>query len=137
MAFKRFDSRIAKKPRFPKVIELQPLEGFVRPCTAGEVEAKLMKFPAELLNELRAVVILSGTKKQLRSGSQSNFFGHYWNCFIFLHAYPSARNTDLEWLRRFYINDVLVHEIAHHIDMHNTTQKDRERFAEHFVRRNS
>src|SRR6266446_5581665 len=40
--FKRFDGRIAKRPTFPKIIELSPLEGFIRPCMAKDVEAQLM-----------------------------------------------------------------------------------------------
>lgn len=39
--FRRFDDKIAKKPEFPKIIELEPLDGFIRPCSAQEVEAQL------------------------------------------------------------------------------------------------
>jgi hypothetical protein len=134
--FKRFDGRLAKNPKFPKVIELEPLEGFVRPCFAGQVEVKLSTCPVEHLNKLRAVFILSGTKKQLRSwNSSSAFYGHYWRSCVFLHAYPCALNPDLDWLRRFYISDVLMHEIGHHLDFWNTTLKDRERFANRFARK--
>src|SRR6187399_1557697 len=65
--FKRFDGRIAKKPAFPKVIELPILLGFIRPCAARRVEARLRSVPSESLVGLRAVFILSGTKKQLKS----------------------------------------------------------------------
>jgi len=133
--FKRFNGKIAKNPKFPKVIEFGALEGFVRPCTARQVEVKLRSCPPELLKGLRAVFILSGTKKQLKSWSRSNcVYGHYWNCCVFLHAYPSSFNVDLDGLNRFYINDTLMHEVAHHLDLQNTTKKDRERFAERFVR---
>src|SRR5712691_9280548 len=91
--FKRFDGKIAKNPKFPKDIELEPFEGFLRPCTSRPVEVKLGSCPAEFLVELRAVFILSGTKKQLRNRSRSAaFFGQYWRCCVFLHAYPSALN---------------------------------------------
>src|ERR1700740_2767633 len=65
--FKRFDDKIAKYPKFPKIIELQPLDGFIRPCTAQDVEAQLTNCPASFLDGLRAVFILSGTRKQLKS----------------------------------------------------------------------
>src|ERR1700761_3977415 len=65
--YKRFDGKIAKRPSFPKVIELPLLEGFMRPCRAKEVEARLSNCPPEFLKEMRAVFILSGTAKQLKS----------------------------------------------------------------------
>jgi hypothetical protein len=132
--FKRFDDRIAKNPKFPKIIELEPLDGFIRPCTAQEVEAQLMSCPANFLEELRAVFILSGTRKQLKSYSRSTaFYGHYWRCCIFLHASP-YRRVNLDWLRRFYVRNVLMHELGHHVDVTNTTTRERERFAEHFAK---
>ena len=134
--FKHFDSRIAKRPTFPKIVELEPIDGFIRPCSAREVEAQLMNCPEHFLKGLRAVFILSGTVKQLKGCTRSAvFYGHYWNSCVFLHAYPFGR-ADLVWLRRFYLRDVLMHEIGHHFDLRNITAKDRERFAERFARAN-
>jgi hypothetical protein len=133
--FKRFDNRIAKRPAFPKVIELQPLEGFIRPCRAKEVEAQLSNFPADFLKGLRAVFILSGTSKQLKSWKNGNsYLGHYFKRCVFLHAFPFGR-ADLDWLRQFYLRNVLTHEIGHHVDDCNETSKDRERFADWFERK--
>ncbi len=130
---KRFDRRIAKKPTFPKIIELEPLEGFIRPCSAKGVELQLSSCSPEFLKGLRAVFILSGTRKQLKSYNCSNaFYGHYWRSCVFLHAYPFGR-ADLNWLNRFYLRDVLMHEIGHHLDVLNTSTKDREQFAERFA----
>src|SRR2546423_6703885 len=82
--FKRFDGRIAKRPAFPKIIELDPLEGFIRPCTAKEVEVQLTSCPPHFLKGLRAVFILPGTTKQLRSWKSSTaFYGHYWKSCVF------------------------------------------------------
>jgi hypothetical protein len=133
--FKRFDGRIAKRPAFPKIIQLEPLKGFIKPCTAKEVEAQLTSCSPDFLKGLRAVFILSGTVKQLKSWRGAPwFYGHYWNSCVFLHAYPFGR-ADLNWLRRFYLRDVLMHEIGHHLDLHNVTRKDRERFAEEFAQK--
>lgn len=133
--FKRFDGRIAKRPAFPKIIELSPHEGFIRPCTASGVEAQLLNISPDFLKELRAVFILSGTAKQLKGWRRSNAFcGHYWRSCVFLHAYPFGR-ADLTWLQRFYLRDVLMHEIGHHLDSRNITHEDRERFAEQFAER--
>ena len=133
--FKRFDGKIAKRPAFPKIIEFEPLEGFMRPCTAREVESQLMRCPSEFLKGLRAVFILPGTQKQLkRWGRDGTFYGHYWRSCVFLHPCPQGR-ADLDWLRRFYLRDVLMHELGHHLDLQNTTRKDRERFAEEFAQK--
>jgi hypothetical protein len=131
--FKRFDGKIAKRPAFPKIIEFPALEGFIRPCSAGEVEAQLTNCSPEFLKGLRAIFILSGTQKQLKSwGSATTFYGHYWNRCVFLHACPFGR-AELTSLRRFYLRNVLMHEIGHHLDTQNLTRKDRERFAEQFA----
>jgi len=131
--FKRFDGKIAKRPAFPKIIELKTLDGFIRPCSAREVEGQLMSCPGEFLKGLRAVFILSGTAKQLKSwGKATSYCGHYWRDCVFLHAYPFGR-SDLNWLRRFYLRDVLMHEIGHHVDSHNVTREARERFADQFA----
>jgi len=132
--FKRVDRRIANRPAFPKIIELPPLTGFVKPCSASEVESQLLNCPSELLKGLRAIFILSGTVKQLKSwGCTATFCGHYWNRCVFLHAYPFGR-AELVSLRRFYLRNVLMHEIGHHLDTWNLAPKDRERFAEQFAR---
>src|SRR5581483_646569 len=70
--FKRFDRKIAKRPAFPKIIELSPFQGFIRPCTARGVESQLMNCSPDFLVGLRAVFILSGTAKQLKSWRSSN-----------------------------------------------------------------
>lgn len=133
--FKRFDGRIAKWPAFPKIIELRPLPDFIRPCSAKDVEAQLLSSPAEFLRDLRAVFILSGTIKQLKSwGKAKTFCGHYWNRCVFLHAYPYCRVGNLDKLRRFYLRNVLIHEIGHHVDTWNVNPEDKERFAEQFAR---
>ena len=132
--FKRFDGKIAKRPAFPKIIELECLEGFVRPCTARDVEAQLMSCSPDFLKGLRAVFILPGTKQQLKSWRRSMAFcGHYWRSCVFLHAYPFGW-ADLVWLRRFYLRNVLMHEVGHHVDSRNITTRDREQFAERFAK---
>ena len=131
--FKRFDGRIAKHPSFPKIIEFQPLDGFSRPCHAADVEAQLRTCPDQFLEDLRAVFILPGTRKQLRSYySLMAYYGHYWRRCIFLHPYPFGR-MNLDRLHRFYLRNVLMHELGHHVDVVNTTRKHRERFAIQFA----
>jgi hypothetical protein len=133
--FKRFDGKIARRPAFPKIIELPTMAGFIPPCSAGEVKAQLASCPVEFVKGLRAIFILSGTTKQLKSwGRATTFYGHYWSSCVFLHAYPFGR-SELISLRRFYLRDVLMHEIGHHLDTRNQTRKDKERFADQFAAR--
>ena len=132
---KRFNGRIAKNPSFPKIIDFEPLEGFIRPCTAAQVETQLRHCPPNFIEGLRAVFILAGTRKQLESCQHgARYYGHYWRRCIFLHAQPFGQ-ADLIWLRRFYVRDVLMHEIGHHLDLVNTDAKKRELFAEQFAAR--
>lgn len=134
--YKRFDGKIAKRPAFPKIIELKTLEGFIRPCSAREVEGQLLSCPSEFLKDLRAVFILSGTTRQLKSwGKATTYYGHYWRDCVFLHAYPFGL-ARLEPLRRFYVRNVLMHEIGHHVDTYNETREKRERFADEFAKKN-
>lgn len=135
--FKKFDGRIAKRPDFPKIIALPTMEGFLRSCSTDQVESKLRQIRPEFIEGLRAVFILGGTQKQLKSwGSGVTTYGHYWRSCIFLHAYPSdGRRFNPTQLRVYFIRNVLVHEIGHHVDQrHDTTRKERERFAEAFAK---
>jgi hypothetical protein len=132
---KRFDGRIAKHPVFPKIIELPVIQGFTRPCTEGQVEAQLQSCRPEFVKDLRAVFILSGTVRQLKSWhGDKPFVGHYWRRCIFLHAYPFGL-AKLDWLEDFYVRDVLMHELGHHVDQWNETYELRERFADDFARK--
>ena len=91
----------------------------------------------EFIEGLRAVFILGGTRKQMISWNSSvTTYGHYWNFCIFLHAFPQkAPRGELARLRAFFLHDVLVHEIGHHVDQRRySTTKEREQFAEQFVR---
>jgi len=120
-AYKRFDDRIATRPKFTKVIELEPAAGFLCPCTAKQVEARLRSCP-----------------KQFKSSNSAlGFWGHYWQACVFLHAVLASENSDPNRRAAFYLNDVLMHEIGHHVDRRaNTTTKERKRFADWFAREN-
>jgi len=81
-------------------------------------------------------VHLAGTQKQLKSWNSSvTTYGHYWRSCVFLHAYPSGQDGfNLTSLREFFIRDVLVHEIGHHVDQRRySTTKERESFADAFA----
>lgn len=44
------------------------------------------------------------------------------------------RYFSLSALKTFYLNDVLVHELGHHVDRHSQNDRDAEKYAEWFAR---
>jgi len=139
-AYKRFDQRLPEYPDFPRVVVLPPLEPyFMRVCNRQQVEHRLRKMPPEHLVGLRAVFLLSGTRKQQRSWESSlACAGIYCRCCVFLFAYPSdlAQHWYIDELRKFFLNDVLVHEVAHHVDRFRSADtRTKEGFANGFVER--
>src|SRR4051794_33905206 len=85
-AHKRFDSRLPKHPSFPRIVALAPLApDFIHACKLDEIERRIRRIPSEHLVGLRAVFLLSGTRKQERSWKSSlGCYGCYWRECVFL-----------------------------------------------------
>jgi hypothetical protein len=137
-AYKRFDGRISVAPGFPHVIVLKPqVSDFMHACTRAEVKIYLERMQPASRQGLRAVFLLAGTRKQEKSWrSKLGCFGTYWRSCVFLcaHPYQLPRGYSLDHLRRFYLDDVLVHEIAHHFDRERIADtKTKEAFAHAYV----
>jgi hypothetical protein len=136
-AYKRFDDRLPSQPAFPRVVALAPLSpDFIHPARRTEVEHRLHRMPPKHLGGLRAVFLLAGTRKQQRSWITSRgCYGIYWHECVFLCAHPfelGRHNRDS--IRDLYLDDVLVHEVAHHIDRHRrAAYNTKEGFAHAFV----
>jgi len=139
-ALKRFDGRISIIPKFPHVIVIKSqLSQFIQACTRADVRWRLERMPEASRKDLRAVFVLSGTRKQEKSWwSKLGCYGMYWRSCVFLFAYP----FDLPWhytrddLRSFYLHNVLVHEVAHHIDRERVNgRKAKEAFAHAYVQK--
>jgi len=132
--YRRFDKRIAAAPKTPRIIVLPPTPDFQRPCSEAQIEMKLRKVQPEYLQGLRAIFVLSGTKKQLATWrSRIALVGCYWNKCVFLHAYPWIGRMNLDQINRFYIDDVLLHEIGHHVDrFRDANRATKEGFANYF-----
>lgn len=135
---KRFDGRISLVPKFPHVIVIKPQSpDFIHACTRAEIRARLERMPEATRKDLRAVFMLGGTRKQEKSWwSKLGCYGLYWNSCVFLCAHPFKLpwHYTLDHLRSFYLNDVLVHEVAHHIDRARRTDRQaKEAFAYAYV----
>jgi len=138
-AYKRFDDKLPSQPDFPRVVALPPLApDFIHPAKRHEVRQRLQDMPPEHVAGLRAVILLSGTRKQQRSWTSSlGCYGTYWRDCIFLFAHPfDLGGRYVDEFRDFYLDDVLVHEIGHHLDRHRTADYEtKEGFAYAFVQR--
>jgi hypothetical protein len=138
-AYKRFDQRLPARPAFPRIIRLPPFKpDFFHPVDPSQVKWRLSCMPASHLEGLRAVFILGGTRKQQRSWYGSlRCYGFYWRECVFLCAYPNGlMRHDRDWLRDFFLDDVLVHEVAHHLDrFRDANYSTKEAFAYGFVER--
>jgi hypothetical protein len=137
-ALKQFDERISRVPAFPHVIVIKPqVLDFIHSCTRAEIKRRLELMPQALRKDLRAIFLLGGTRKQEKSWlSKLGCYGMYWNSCVFLCAHPFQlpNGYTLDYLRSFYLDDVLVHEIAHHIDRERIVdRKAKENFAHAYV----
>jgi len=136
-AHKRFDARLPSQPAFPRVVRLPAFSpDFIHPVARAEVEHRLHRMPPQHLVGLRAVFLLAGTRKQQRSWTSSlGCYGIYWRECVFLCAHPfELGQYNRDSIRDFYLNDVLIHEVAHHIDRQRHAAHDiKEGFAHAFV----
>lgn len=137
-ALKQFDGRISRVPIFPHIIVIKPqVPDFIHPCERVEIKKRLELMPQGSRKDLRAVYLLGGTRKQEKSWrSKLGCYGMYWKSCVFLFAHPFQLPSGytLDDLRNFYLDDVLIHEVAHHIDRERMSdRKAKENFAHAYV----
>ena len=143
-------------------------EDFLMPVSANDIETTINSLPAEFTKELKGIILMSGSNKQLKVSQSSLFcFGMYYAHCIFLFPYPKNQlvfsskslppphiKRDYEragviyyqknnrWLRtfteeslkKFYLRDVFVHELGHHVDRHkNRSNEKSEIYADWFA----
>ena len=139
-----------------------PGEGYVHVVTADQVRERLAQLPQHFLETLEIVQLSRMTRKKrtfpcygMQWGTaiylypveasfvevynrpprpavynEARMFGGIWE--------SAGGNTwKLTWtksaLEDFYLNNVLIHELGHVLDVRNTSYRDRERFAEWFA----
>ena len=163
--YHKFEKRI-KNRSFPLVRVERTHKDFLFPVSAKEIHATISRIPLDYLRGIKAILVPTGSKKQLKATKSLFIYGEYWMNCIFLHPYPRRemlltncnrlRPHELESYRRsgatigknekgttvtfderalkgFYLNEVLIHEIGHHIDKQRRPQMKREKFAEWFA----
>ena len=156
--YSKYKQRI--KNRSYPFIRIEPTnDEFSFPVTVSDIRESLKLVPGTFLDGIKAILVPPGTKNQIKVANSLYIYGEYWQQCIFLHPYPKAmltiqntkklkpheldeyqragaefiekgiRFTDKS-LQRFYLLDVLIHEIGHHIDIQRRPQRKREKFAE-------
>lgn len=65
-------------------------DDFVFPITKKDLLSSLEKVPAQFVEGIRAVLVLSGSRKQITVMKKLLMFGEYWRECVFLHPYPKV-----------------------------------------------
>lgn len=145
-----------------RVIVRKPGKGYRHVVTEKEIKARLARLPEELLKDLQIVQLAQMTRKKqglpcygMQWGQaiylypmeedltetyavppdpqqqvEARMYGATWQAL-------DSGLWELQWtpqaLRDFYLNNILIHELGHLVDRHNSTTADRERYAEWFA----
>jgi hypothetical protein len=145
-----------------RIIVQGPGDGYLHVVTADQVRDRLSQLPKHLLETLEVVQLSRMTRKKrsfpcygmqwgtaiylypVEAGlvehysrpprpavySEARLFGGVWQ-------QAEGSSWKLIWtksaLEDFYLNNVLIHELGHVLDIRNTSYRDRERFAEWFA----
>ena len=145
-----------------KIISQHPGEGYLHVVSAEQIRERLTVLPSHLVETLEVVQLSRMTRKKrsfpcygMQWGTaiylypvEASFIEHYSSPPL-PAVYNEARQFGGIWepaggkawkliwtksaLEDFYLNNVLIHELGHVIDLRNTGYRDRERFAEWFA----
>ena len=82
-------------PQFGKgevpLIRIEPThDDFLFPITASDIRTALGTVPVQYIRGLTAVLVPSGSKKQITSMKDHFMHGEYWQSCIVLHPYPKV-----------------------------------------------
>jgi hypothetical protein len=145
-----------------RTIVQPPGDGFIHVVTAQQVRDRLAKLPTHLLETLEVVQLSRMTRKKRAfpcygmqwgtaiylypvDASLVEYYSRppspavYSEARLFGGAWEASEGSTwkLVWtkpaLEDFYLNNVLIHELGHVLDIRNSSYRDRERFAEWFA----
>jgi hypothetical protein len=137
-----------------------PGPGFVHVLTETDISTRLAELPAALLANLHCIVLPRMTRKR----KLFNVYGMQWNETIYLYPMTADLRVEglvlgadymaeaqqfgaivdkdagvIQWtpetIKRYYLENILIHELGHTLDRKNSSRKDREAYAEHFARK--
>ena len=137
-------------------------DGYGHVVTPEEVRDRLEQLPASMMQTLEIVQLSRMTRKKttfpcygMQWGRAIYLYPIELNLIETFHRPPlpaefnearmyggrwiaeSERKWKLVWtkdtIRDFYLNNILIHELGHLLDLRNTSYRDRERFANSFA----
>lgn len=145
----------------PRFVVQSPGPTFLHPVTVQEIRERLTLLPSSIVEKVEVVQLSRMTRKRqlfpcygMQWGAsvylypieeslvetyvrpptpqqqiEARMFGGVWS--------DAAGEWTLTWthaaLKDFYLNNVLIHEIGHVLDIRNTRTEDRERYANWFA----
>ncbi len=144
------------------VIAQPPGSGFRHILTPEDIRQRLSEFPESMLENLEVVQLSRMTRKKqsfpcygMQWGASVYLYPIEDNLVEYYHCPPTPNQVNearmyggrwsqesrtvwrLEWteaaVRDFYLNNILIHELGHLVDVRNTGYVDRERYAEWFA----
>jgi hypothetical protein len=145
-----------------KIIEQEPGQGYVHVVTPQQIRERLALLPDHLTSTLEVVQLSRMTRKKRSFPCYGMQWGtaiylypveatltEYYSSPPRPAVYNEARQFGGVWesigggawkllwsreaLENFYLNNVLIHELGHVLDLRNSSYRDRERFAEWFA----
>jgi hypothetical protein len=145
-----------------RIIVQDPGRGFRHILTPDDVRRRLAEFPASMLSNLEVVQFSRMTKKKqsfpcygMQWGTSLYLYPIEEGLVECYHCPPTPNQMNearmyggswrqtapgvwaLAWteesVRDFYLNNILIHELGHLVDVRNTGYVDRERYAEWFA----
>ena len=83
------------------LIQIEPThKDFVFPISVGDIRSTLMRIPRQFLLGIKAILVPSGSKKQIAAMKNRFMHGEYWQSCIFLHPIQGANE---EFMKQFPI----------------------------------
>lgn len=145
-----------------RVVVQPPGAGFRHILSPNDVRERLARFPDEMIAGLQVVQFSRMTRKKqafpcygMQWGAALYLYPIEENLIEFYHCPPTPNQVNearmyggcwsqespgtwrLEWteeaVRDFYLNNILIHELGHLVDLRNTGYVARERYAEWFA----
>jgi len=145
-----------------RVVVQSPGQGFRHILTPNEIRERLGQFSEQMLANLEVVQLSRMTRKKqsfpcygMQWGSSLYLYPIEESLVEEYHCPPTPNQVNearmyggrwsqggpnlwrLEWtedaVRDFYLNNILIHELGHLVDVRNTGYVDRERYAEWFA----
>ncbi|MFC1582157.1 ImmA/IrrE family metallo-endopeptidase [Planctomycetota bacterium] len=84
-----------KNRTFPLIQISATHDDFIFPVTMHEIKSVMENVPTQFVEGIKAVLVPSGSKKQIAAMKSLLMFGEYWRDCVVLHPYPKTLMTQV------------------------------------------